>query len=1072
MIRIKKLLLSYLLALFYNLLLYSSVFAQTNYHYTIYTPEDGLASGTLKGIGKDSTGFLWLLSENGLSRFDGYTFKTFRHNASDVNSISSSDIISMAVDKSGKILFRTINSICSYDPEKETFKTVISFHYNEEVKGFFCNKNGFWVIKASSFIHISPQNEKTTFYTLPDKIQSAIVLKESDLIKSIWLRKVNSIVNFNPVNKSFSLVPVRYLSDKDKNKRDFPIQYFSDTSGITYFYSRDGLFKFNPLLQSFIQITERKFVENSGNPIYGIVQAKDNIVLSLKYDTLFVINLSTGAEKLISLANSSERKKTRIAINGIVPTAAGNIWISTPDEGIYYFDPPTGMLNQIAHEEKNPGSLPVNNLESILADKNVLWLGSPGIGLIKAEQLNPSFASYQPVKKSISRPYELYKNVRAVAELDKNNLIIGSLDGLSQFNKITHSFQNIISFADNKPIFQNRAISKIIVDSSNTLWICNWSNEGVFIFNNKSKKNVNLKPSGNSKVPEYATARCMFIDSRGYLWLGTNADLIYRINTRTIDFVNPANNHFEKFQGEITKSDTLIFNITFTISENKKGEILIGTQNGFYIFNYSTNKFKRFINQPGNASSISDNNIRSFCIDKNGITWIGTLGGGLNRFDDSSQTFKSYKTENGLPDNSIYSLLEDGNGNLWMGTNRGLCRFNILTESCRNYSLKDGIQNNEFNTNAACSLSTGELVFGGINGFNIFHPDSLIVNSEIPKIVITQFKVGEKEKPVNNETLYLNHDENYLSFQFAALNFFRNSENKYAYKLDGLDKDWVYCGDRRFTNYANLSPGNYVFHVKAANYYGEWNKEGAVLKLNIATPWFNTWLFRFFVFLFISGIVYAIFLYRLRQKLKLQDVRNRIASDLHDEIGSTLSSIALYSEVAHKIVKQKAPEANSLMIQISESTSSMMEALSDIVWTINTRNDRFDNIVNRMNAYAVERMEPLNCSVKMETSENILTTKLNMEQRKNVYLVFKEAVNNAAKYSNCKNLFISLSTNQQQFKMKISDDGKGFTHNNGTNGNGLQNMRKRAKELHGNISIDSAIEIGTRVELHFHLKNH
>jgi signal transduction histidine kinase len=221
-----------------------------------------------------------------------------------------------------------------------------------------------------------------------------------------------------------------------------------------------------------------------------------------------------------------------------------------------------------------------------------------------------------------------------------------------------------------------------------------------------------------------------------------------------------------------------------------------------------------------------------------------------------------------------------------------------------------------------------------------------------------------------------------------------------------------------------------------------------------------------------SAIVYGVFRYRLNQKIKLQDIRNRIASDLHDEIGSTLSSIALYSEVAHKIVKQKAPEANSMMEQISESTTAMMEALSDIVWTINTRNDRFDNIVNRMNAYAVERMEPLNCKVKMETSENISLTKLNMEERKNVYLVFKEAVNNAAKYSGCKTLFITLSANNGQFNLKVNDDGKGFISDKKTDGNGLQNMRKRAKELNGSISITSSIENGTSVNLKFALKNH
>jgi signal transduction histidine kinase/ligand-binding sensor domain-containing protein len=1062
---------------FYSLFLCKAAFAQNNYHYTIYSQEDGLASGTLRSIVKDSTGFLWLLSENGVSRFDGYTFKTFRHDASDTNSISSSDIMQMVVDKSGKILFRTDNSICSYNPQQGTFKNLISFHNNKEVKGLLCNANGFWVFKSSSLLNINPLDEKITPYSLPNDIQAISIQNEKDLIGSLWLRKNNSIINFNPKTKIFSIIPVQHLKTRNEDKGNFPLRYFSDINGATYFYSSDGLFKFSRQHQAFIQLTTSKIAADNSNPINGITQAGNYIVLSLRYDKVYTVNLFSGEEKTITLTGSSKVPQNQIAINGIFPTTKGYLWISTPDAGVYLFNPTTGKSEHLMHDEKNQNSLPANNFEFILEDKNVVWMSAPGIGLVKTEPLNPAFASYKPLKKATSKPFELYKNIRTIAELDKNTLLIGTLDGLNLFNKTTHAFQSVLSPVNGKPILQNAGISKIFIDTSNNIWISSWSQDGIFIINYKDKKFVTLKPNENPTISEYETARSMYLDSHGYLWLGTNADLIYRINTKTIDYLNAANNHFEKIKGIVTKTDTLIFNITFAIAENKKREILIGTQNGFYIYSYSTKKFKRFVSEPGNATTISDDNIRSFYIDKKGTTWIGTNGGGLNRFDEAKETFKAYKIENGLPDNSIYSILEDSHGNLWMGTNRGICRFNIAAESSRNYSLKDGIQNNEFNTKAACKLSTGEMVFGGINGFNIFNPDSIAVSSEIPKIVITQFKVGEKEKGVSNETLYLNHYENYLSFQFAALNFFRNNENKYAYKLEGLDKDWVYCGDRRFTNYANLSPGNYTFRVKAANYFGEWNENGAALKLNIATPWYNTLLFQFFVLLFLSAIVYAVFRYRLNQKLKLQDVRNRIASDLHDEIGSTLSSIALYSEVAHKIVKQKAPEANSMMTQISENTSAMMEALSDIVWTINTRNDRFDNIINRMNAYAVERMEPLNCKVKMESEENISFVKLNMEQRKNVYLIFKEAINNTAKYAHCQNLFISLSVNNKEFNMKVVDDGKGFktvTTNNALSerGNGLQNMRKRAKELNGNISITSSPDNGTSIELKFQLKNH
>jgi Y_Y_Y domain/Histidine kinase/Two component regulator propeller len=521
----------------------------------------------------------------------------------------------------------------------------------------------------------------------------------------------------------------------------------------------------------------------------------------------------------------------------------------------------------------------------------------------------------------------------------------------------------------------------------------------------------------------------------------------------------------EAIYGSISKTDTLIFNNTFAFTENKKQEVLVGALNGLYKYSYATGSFKRYTHQLGKVYTLSDNEIRSFCIDNNGITWIGTNSGGLNRFDEETETFTSFTTNNGLPDNSVYSILKDEKGNLWLGTNNGICRFTIKDKTCRNYTIKDGIQNVEFNTNAACALTSGELVFGGVNGFNIIDPNTLNTYPDVHNIVITQFRVGEKEMPVQ-ESYHLNYYENNFSFQFALLNFFRNDENNYAYKLEPLDEDWTYSKDRRFTNYSNLAPGKYTFRVKAANHFGEWSNEKAIIII-IKKPWYATWLFRIVSAILLFAIIYALFRYRVNNKMKMQEMRNRIASDLHDEIGSTLSSISLYSEVAHKIVKQKAPEANSMMAHISESTSNMMEALSDIVWTINTRNDKFNNVVNRMRAFAVNMLEAKGCNLQFEAGDELHSLQLNMEQRKNFYLVFKEAINNIAKYAEAKNVTIQLSAKNKMVRMKIVDDGKGFNPSIETPGNGLINMKKRALELKGELQVHAAPQKGTVIELHF-----
>ncbi|MBL0315609.1 MAG: hypothetical protein IPP69_07415 [Flavobacteriales bacterium] len=290
--------------------------------------------------------------------------------------------------------------------------------------------------------------------------------------------------------------------------------------------------------------------------------------------------------------------------------------------------------------------------------------------------------------------------------------------------------------------------------------------------------------------------------------------------------------------------------------------------------------------------------------------------------------------------------------------------------------------------------------------------------------------------------------------------------------MDGIDKDWVMCGNRRFVNYPDLKPGTYTLHVKACNSYGVWNETGISKTIFIAAPWWGTWWFSTLAVLFFLSAVYLLYRYRLAQQTKLLTVRNNIASDLHDEIGSTLSSISLSSTVIQRKMQDANPEVKTLLQQIGNNTDNMMEAMSDIVWTINAKNDHFENIVNRMRAFAIEIMEPLDCTVHFNVNENLLNLKLDMKQRKNLYLIFKEAVNNAAKYSGCKNFWVNFSRRiDGAVMLQLRDDGKGFSVSDKENGNasmggnGLYNMHNRAAEIHGKLTIKSDPDEGTTLEL-------
>ena len=282
--------------------------------------------------------------------------------------------------------------------------------------------------------------------------------------------------------------------------------------------------------------------------------------------------------------------------------------------------------------------------------------------------------------------------------------------------------------------------------------------------------------------------------------------------------------------------------------------------------------------------------MRSFAIDKKGTLWIGTNGGGLNRYNKAENNFSHFTMENGLPNDAVYNLLCDNNGMLWLGTNRGLCRFNPNDYSCKNFSEQDGIQNYEYNTGAALKLKDGTLLIGGVAGYNIIDPDKIENKKSIPPVVISSFKIFDKEVPIGDKPLKLKYDENSFTFEFAALSYFRNQKNRYSYMLEGVDNDWIFSDTRRYVTYSKLEPGHYTFKVKACNSDGTWNETGTQMQITITPPWWRqSW---FVILCFAIGVagIYLIDRMQRNRKKQMEAVRARISRDLHDDMGSTLQS--------------------------------------------------------------------------------------------------------------------------------------------------------------------------------------
>lgn len=517
--------------------------------------------------------------------------------------------------------------------------------------------------------------------------------------------------------------------------------------------------------------------------------------------------------------------------------------------------------------------------------------------------------------------------------------------------------------------------------------------------------------------------------------------------------------------------------------KDSSGNIWLGTTEGLLRFDLANLQWLIYKNNSKDSLSPGSNVIFSLCLDPvqpKKYLWVGTNGRGLERINIATGNRISYSTENGLPNNVIYGILPDDDGNLWMSTNKGLSCFDPAKQQFRNFDYKDGLQSNEFNRGAYCRTIDGCLFFGGVNGFNYFYPKEILNNLTVPPVVITGLKVRNLPVSVRIDTsilpaaiyltekLTLPYEQNFVSFEFSALDYTNPEKNLYKYMLQGIDKDWINSNYTRSVTYTNLNPGTYTFRVKGSNNDGTWNDAGTSIEVVILPPWYMTWWFRTALTLLVLFAAYTFYRYRLAQALKLQSIRDRIGSDLHDEVGSNLSNIFIFSNIAQQ--KAKAVEETGPLLQkITDYTQQSMEAMDDIVWMINTRNDRFENIMIRMRTLAAEFAETSECALHLDFDERLNGVKLNMEARKNFYLIYKEAIINTAKYAACKSVWVKISLDQNLIKLEIKDNGKGFDIEDTIKGNGIINMKKRAEALKGTLNITSTPGGGTSLYLSFRI---
>jgi two-component sensor histidine kinase len=458
--------------------------------------------------------------------------------------------------------------------------------------------------------------------------------------------------------------------------------------------------------------------------------------------------------------------------------------------------------------------------------------------------------------------------------------------------------------------------------------------------------------------------------------------------------------------------------------------------------------------------------VRAFCENVDGTLYLGTWAAGFARFNRQSDNYTWYTEINGLSNNYVKAMQSDAGGRIWIATEKGLARFDPKTESFRTYTVEDGLQSNFFWSGSSCKGRDGKLYFGGTNGFNVFHPDSISENMNIPLVVITSVRVLDKPFPISGEgrdrTINLRYEADFFSFEFVALDYTFPERNQYAYMLEGFDKNWVKSGNRRYAAYTHLDPGRYLFRVRGSNNDGVWNETGTAIAIVIAPPYWMTWWFRGFILVTIATGLYGFYRYRLNQVLKVERLRQRIGRDLHDDIGTNLSAIVIASQVIRQ-QRQASPEVLEQVDDIGGIALKTQELMRDIIWMLNPRNDTLKEFVARMKHEAARLFKTVDYS--FSAPERELPEKVSLDFKRNMFLIYKEALNNIVRHAQARNVNITISVHDNTLKLTLGDDGLGFDPEKTSQGNGLVNMHSRAQHIGAALRVSSAPGKGCTLEL-------
>lgn len=1007
--------------LLFCLINYTFVVAQKPvFYFNQINTGNGLSNNKVNCFLQDKRGFVWIGTDDGLNRFDGLHFAIFRNKPSDTSSLSGNIIVDLVEDEQGIIWIATADG------------GITRYNYRLPVNRQF-----------KQFKH-HPANKKS----IPVNIVNCLLTNSKG---KLWVGTSGAgVLLFNTITEQFQI-------PKYASKSTFTDLCFDERGKIWAGRQGGGYCIIDSSNNNYI-IDERYNNLYAKLPYMAVnaLLPDDHKVWIGSWDKA-VYNIDS-ANKLLKFSADGIEKFTEDEINCFAKEANNHIFLGGKNKGLQLYNKKENCFYSYQFDPSKAGSIASNTIYSIMVDRSgILWVGTDK-GISKSNPLENQFIQTFFTTQSERATQKIYHTFRySPSELwigTNNGIYINKSDGRLIHKPISY---NNTSLAVTR-FFKDQNTGTIYIGTDYTLFILNTTNFTVQVLPN-TDKDIVMKKLIQSRIVSIIKDT---IKNHPVLVVLPYGHFIAIYDFTLKKWISRTDS-ITKIVSTYGIKDHLIRKI----SKQNKGEWLLATaKEGLGIWQQPlSSKISYAKNTPGDVSAISNNHVYDFISNKRNNLWVSTFGGGLHYYNSTSKKFIHIANTPNLSE----GIETDSDENVWGISNGNMYRYNPVDKRVQFYTLPD-LNKSGGVKGLIHKDESGDMLLGGMGYFIRFNPSLLKTQPSSNQLYFTDFKIFNTSygNLLENSSIQLTHQQSYFSFEFSVPTFNYSQPVEYYCMMEGEDKNWLSLGSRNYVEYSNLAGGKYKFKVKAI-LQGSGKELEACIQLNIIPPFWKRWWF-FVVTLFsIALLVFLLYRYRINELMKRHSMRNKIAQDLHDSMGSTLSSISVYSQVAKIYQTQtRSSELSEVLEKISETSTGMILDMNDIVWSLQPANDDIEKIINRMESFARPLCVASNIKFDLQYPSAITGINLPMDIRQNIYFIFKEAINNSVKYSKTNTIQVNIEIKNGQISMLIKDNGVGFNKpQNITGGNGLKNMQLRTEEMKGiwHLNIHNGVEINVTIPI-------